>query len=74
MFPLESSTENDIKMDLEAQMLLAKKADHLGFASLFVRDSPLYDPNLGNGSAYLRSSYISRVRSCAYSCTGKSRI
>lgn len=26
---------------------MQKKAENLGFASLFVRDLPLYDPNIG---------------------------
>lgn len=45
--PLEAYTGSFPKMDLEEQMLLAKEAEDLGFAALFVRDSPLYDPNLG---------------------------
>lgn len=52
-FPLELSTDKLQKMDLTEQMLLAKKAEDLGFASLYVRDSPLYDPNFGdNGVMY----------------------
>lgn len=52
-FTFELSTTNNQKMDLGEQMLLAKKAEDLGFASLFVRDSPLYDPNFGdNGVMY----------------------
>ena len=38
-------------MDLDEQMILAKKAENLGFASLFVRDSPLYDSNFGDVGA-----------------------
>ena len=52
-FPLELPSDNLQKMDLEEQMILAKQAENLGFASLFVRDSPLYDPNFGdNGVMY----------------------
>lgn len=52
-FPLEIASENLQKMDLAEQVSLAKKAEDLGFASLFVRDSPLYDPNFGdNGVKY----------------------
>ena len=49
-------------MDLEAQMTLAKKAEKLGFASLFVRDSPLYDPNFGDvGALYDPWVFLSYV-------------
>lgn len=44
-FPIENSTD---KMDLEDQMKLAKQAEDLGFAALYVRDSPLFDPNFGD--------------------------
>lgn len=47
-FPLELSSDNLQAMDLAEQMILAKQAEDLGFASLFVRDSPLYDPNFGD--------------------------
>ena len=50
-FPLESYEGSFPRMDLDEQMLLAKKAEILGFASLFVRDSPLYDPNFGDVGA-----------------------
>ena len=50
-FPLESYAGSFPRMDLDEQMLLAKKAEILGFASLFVRDSPLYDPNFGDVGA-----------------------
>ena len=53
-------------MDLEEQMTLAKKVEDLGFASLFVRDSPLYDPNFGDVGCSLRSIYVSNVCSGAY--------
>ena len=35
-------------MDLKEQMMLVKKVEDLGFASLFVRDSPLFDPKFGD--------------------------
>ncbi|OKL36097.1 TIGR03571 family LLM class oxidoreductase [Domibacillus mangrovi] len=47
-FPLELSEANLQKMDLAEQMMLAKQVEDLGVASLFVRDSPLYDPNFGD--------------------------
>ncbi len=50
-FPLESYEGSFPKMDLGEQMLLAKKSESLGFASLFVRDSPLYDPKFGDVGA-----------------------
>ncbi|WP_431030381.1 LLM class oxidoreductase [Lysinibacillus sp. LZ02] len=62
-FPLEMSTDNLGTMNLAEQMMLAKQAEDLGFASLFVRDSPLYDPNFGdNGVMYdpfLLLAYVS---------------
>ncbi|MED2752297.1 LLM class oxidoreductase [Bacillus thuringiensis] len=52
-FPFEISQENLGTMDLTEQTVLAKQAEDLGFASLFVRDSPLYDSNFGdNGVLY----------------------
>src|SRR5690625_3893505 len=48
MFPLEAYSGSFPTMDLEAQMKLAKRVEDLGFAALFVRDSPLYDPNFGD--------------------------
>lgn len=52
-FPLESYEGSFPRMDLEEQMLLAKNAENLGFASLFVRDSPLFDPGFGDvGTLY----------------------
>lgn len=47
-FPLETHTNDPGAMNLEEQMMLAKQAEDVGFASLFVRDSPLYDPNFGD--------------------------
>src|SRR3954469_5122668 len=61
-FPLESYRGSFPTMDLEAQMTLAKKAEKLGFASLFVRDSPLYDPNFGDvGALYDPWVFLSYV-------------
>ncbi|WP_332650219.1 LLM class oxidoreductase [Lysinibacillus sp. 54212] len=61
-FPLEVS-DNIGTMDLAEQIKLAKQAEDVGFASLFVRDSPLYDPNFGdNGVMYdpfLLLAYVS---------------
>ena len=47
-FPLESYSGSVPKMDLQEQMRLARQVEDLGFASLFVRDAPLYDPNFGD--------------------------
>ncbi|MDN7245593.1 LLM class oxidoreductase [Planococcus shenhongbingii] len=52
IFPLESYTGSFPVFNLEEQMLLAKKAENLGFASLFVRDAPLYDANFGDVGAF----------------------
>jgi hypothetical protein len=51
-FPLESYTGSFPTFNLEEQMTLAKKAENLGFASLFVRDAPLYDANFGDVGAF----------------------
>lgn len=60
--PLESYTGSFPKMDLEEQMRLAKMAENQGFASLFVRDAPLYDPNLGEvGFLYDPMMFLSYV-------------
>lgn len=48
IFPLETYRGSFPTMDLPAQMNLAKKAEDYGFASLFVRDAPLYDPSFGD--------------------------
>lgn len=48
LFPLESYSGSFPKMDLQEQIRLAKKVESLGFASLFVRDAPLYDPSFGD--------------------------
>lgn len=48
MFPLEPDAGSLPKMDLKEQMTLVNKVEDLGFASLFVRDSPLFDPKFGD--------------------------
>lgn len=62
-FPLERPGDNHRAVNLAEQMTLAQQAENLGFASLFVRDSPLYDPNFGdNGVIYdpfLLLAYVS---------------
>ena len=47
-FPIESYTGDIPEMDIEKQMKLAKRAEELNFAALFVRDVPLRDPNFGD--------------------------
>ncbi|MGG1313857.1 MULTISPECIES: LLM class oxidoreductase [Cohnella] len=47
-FPLESYEGSVPEMNLEKQMKLAKRAEELGFAALFVRDVPLHDPYFGD--------------------------
>ncbi|MGB6406649.1 MAG: LLM class flavin-dependent oxidoreductase, partial [Planococcus donghaensis] len=47
-FPFETANDNSQTMDISYQMRLAKQAEEAGFASLFVRDSPLFDPNFGD--------------------------
>jgi len=62
MFPLESYTGSFPEMNLEEQMRLAKMAEDYGFASLFVRDAPLYDPNFGDvGGLYDPFMFLSYV-------------
>lgn len=46
--PIESYEGSFPTMKLEEQVRLAKKAEADGFAALFVRDAPLYDPNFGD--------------------------
>lgn len=48
LFPLESYKSDIPQMDIVEQMKLAKKAENLKFASLFVRDVPLRDPWFGD--------------------------
>lgn len=47
-FPIEGYKGSVPEMDLVKQMALAKQADEAHFASLFVRDIPLYDPEFGD--------------------------
>ncbi len=47
-FPLESYEGSIPEMDVEKQLKLTKQAEEVGFASLFVRDVPLYDPGFGD--------------------------
>ncbi|WP_411844163.1 LLM class oxidoreductase [Salinicoccus sp. HZC-1] len=47
-FPLEAYKGSFPEMNLEDQMRLARQAEDYGFASLFVRDAPLYDPDFGD--------------------------
>ena len=62
MFPLESYTGSFPEMDPAEQMRLAKMAEDYGFASLFVRDAPLYDPDFGDvGGLYEPWMFLSYV-------------
>jgi luciferase-type oxidoreductase len=47
-FPIESYDGDIPRMNLETQLKLAKRAEELNFASLFVRDVPLRDPYFGD--------------------------
>jgi luciferase-type oxidoreductase len=47
-FPLESYKGSIPEMNIEKQIKLAKRAEELNFAALFVRDVPLHDPNFGD--------------------------
>ncbi len=47
-FPLESYGGSIPEMNIEKQIKLAKRAEELNFASLFVRDVPLHDPHFGD--------------------------
>lgn len=47
-FPLEAYKGSFPEMDLEKQVQLARRAEDYGFASLTVRDAPLYDPDFGD--------------------------
>ena len=46
MLPFDDS--ENIALPFDQQIALVKYAERLGFTSLFVRDSPLYSPHLGN--------------------------
>ncbi|CAM3038006.1 LLM class oxidoreductase [Paenibacillus sediminis] len=47
-FPLESYRPSIPVMNIDEQIKLAIRAEELNFASLFVRDVPLYDPYFGD--------------------------
>jgi luciferase-type oxidoreductase len=47
-FPLESYEGSIPEMNIEKQIKLAKRAEELNFAALFVRDVPLHDPYFGD--------------------------
>jgi luciferase-type oxidoreductase len=47
-FPLESYEGSIPEMNMEKQIKLAKRAEELNFAALFVRDVPLHDPYFGD--------------------------
>ncbi|NGQ94252.1 LLM class oxidoreductase [Brevibacillus sp. SYP-B805] len=47
-FPLESYEGSIPEMNIEKQVKLAKRAEELNFAALFVRDVPLHDPHFGD--------------------------
>jgi luciferase-type oxidoreductase len=47
-FPIESYEGSIPEMNIEKQIKLAKRAEELNFAALFVRDVPLYDPYFGD--------------------------
>jgi luciferase-type oxidoreductase len=47
-FPLESYEGDIPEMNMEKQLKLAKRAEELQFAALFVRDVPLRDPHFGD--------------------------
>lgn len=61
-FPIESYMGDVPEMNIEKQMKLAKRAEELNFASLFVRDVPLRDPNFGDvGQIYDPFTYLGYV-------------
>lgn len=47
-FPFQTEEDHSHILDMASQMKLAKQAEDAGFAALFVRDSPLFDPNFGD--------------------------
>lgn len=62
MLPLEAYTGSFPKMDVAQQVSLVKKVETLGFAALYMRDSPLYDPSFGDvGSLYEPHVYLSFI-------------
>lgn len=60
--PMNTQIEKEKSLSLEDQMSLVKYAENLGFAALFVRDSPLLDPDFGDGGVlydpFILLSYI----------------
>ncbi len=61
-FPLESYAGSIPEMNLEKQIKLAKRAEELNFAALFVRDVPLHDPNFGDvGQIYDPWAYLGYI-------------
>jgi luciferase-type oxidoreductase len=61
-FPIESYMGDIPEMNIDKQMKLAKRAEELNFASLFVRDVPLRDPNFGDvGQMYDPFTYLGFV-------------
>jgi luciferase-type oxidoreductase len=61
-FPIESYMGDVPEMNIEKQIKLAKRAEELNFASLFVRDVPLRDPNFGDvGQMYDPFTYLGYV-------------
>ncbi|PID23169.1 LLM class flavin-dependent oxidoreductase [Sporosarcina sp. P3] len=47
-FPMDQADEHRMPNAIAKQLMLAKQAEEAGFAALYVRDSPLYDPNFGD--------------------------
>ena len=61
-FPIESYMGDVPEMNIEKQMKLAKRAEELNCASLFVRDVPLRYPNFGDvGQIYDPFTYLGYV-------------
>jgi luciferase-type oxidoreductase len=61
-FPLEAYSGSIPEMDIEKQVKLAKRAEELNFAALFVRDVPLHDPNFGDvGQIYDPWAYLGYI-------------
>ncbi|WP_027094013.1 LLM class oxidoreductase [Cohnella thermotolerans] len=58
-FPLESYEGSIPEMNVDKQIKLAKRAEELNFAALFVRDVPLHDPYFGDvGQIYDPWAYL----------------
>lgn len=61
-FPLESYEGSIPEMNIEKQIKLAKRAEELNFAALFVRDVPLHDPHFGDvGQIYDPWAYLGYI-------------